>query len=104
LILKNTITDKTLTYALGNLTLTKRDKKQLNIFDKKVYRRFIGPIYDNEKENQRMLSNKENYAIVKKTTITETVRLHRLCWFGDVQRVEGNRIVLVWGCRESGRK
>jgi hypothetical protein len=27
-----------------------------------------------------------------------------LCWFGDVQRMEGNRIVLVWGCTESGRK
>jgi hypothetical protein len=27
-----------------------------------------------------------------------------LCWFGDVQRVGENRIVLVWGCTESGRK
>jgi hypothetical protein len=27
-----------------------------------------------------------------------------LCWFGDVQKVEGNRIVLVWGCTENGRK
>jgi hypothetical protein len=28
----------------------------------------------------------------------------KLCWFGDVQRMEGNKIVLVWGCTESGRK
>jgi hypothetical protein len=27
-----------------------------------------------------------------------------LFWFGDVQRIEGNRIVLVWGCTENGRK
>jgi hypothetical protein len=27
-----------------------------------------------------------------------------LCWFRDVQRMEGNRIVLVWGCTEIGRK
>jgi hypothetical protein len=26
-----------------------------------------------------------------------------LCWFGDVQRMEGNRIVLVWRCTENGR-
>jgi hypothetical protein len=26
-----------------------------------------------------------------------------LCWFGDVKRVEGNRIVLVWGCTANGR-
>ena len=28
----------------------------------------------------------------KKPTIIETIRLNRLCWFGHVQRVEGNRI------------
>jgi hypothetical protein len=27
-----------------------------------------------------------------------------LCLFGDAQRMEGNRIVLVWGCTENGRK
>jgi hypothetical protein len=59
--------------------------------------------------------------VVKKSTITETVRLNRLRWFGYVQRVEGNRIVcvglgmyrewkeielyvLVWVSTESGRK
>jgi hypothetical protein len=34
----------------------------------------------------------EIYAIVKKPTITETIRLHRLRWFGHVQRMEENRI------------
>jgi hypothetical protein len=33
----------------------------------KVYRRILGPVYDNEKENWRILTNKEIYAIVKKT-------------------------------------
>jgi hypothetical protein len=27
-----------------------------------------------------------------------------LCWFGDVQGMEGNRNVLVWGFTENGRK
>jgi hypothetical protein len=92
MILKNTIIDKTLTYASETLTLTKRDRKQLNIFERKVYIRILGPVYDNEKENWRILTNKEIYAIVKKTTVTETLRLHRLCWFGHVQRMEENRI------------
>jgi hypothetical protein len=30
--------------------------------------------------------------MVKKPTITETIRLNRLCWFGYVDRVEENRI------------
>jgi hypothetical protein len=30
--------------------------------------------------------------MVKNPTITETIRLHRLRWFGHVQRMEVNRI------------
>ena len=57
-----------------------------------MYRRILGPVNDNEKENWRILTNKEIYARVKKPTIIETVRLNRLRWFGHVQRVEENRI------------
>jgi len=64
----------------------------LNIFERKVYRRILGPVYDFEIENWRILTNKEIYARVKKPTIIETIRLNRLHWFGHVQRVEENRI------------
>jgi len=47
----------------------------MNIFARKVYRRILGPVYDNERENWRILTNKEIYATVKKPTITETIRL-----------------------------
>jgi len=57
-----------------------------------MYRRILGPVYDNKKENWRILTNKEIYASVKKPTIIETIRLNRLCWFGHVQRMEENRI------------
>jgi len=43
--LKNTPIDKTLTYASETWTLTKRDRMQTNIFERKVYRRILGPIY-----------------------------------------------------------
>jgi hypothetical protein len=90
--LKNTIIDKTLTYASETWTLTNKDRKQLNICERKVYRRILGPVYEKEKENWRILTNKEICASVKKPTRIETVRLNRLCWFGHVQRMEGNRI------------
>jgi hypothetical protein len=64
----------------------------LNIFERKVYRRILGPVYYNGKENWRILTNKEIYAILKKRAITETIRLHRLRYFGHVQRMEENRI------------
>ena len=63
--LKNTIIDKVLTYTSETWTLTKRDRKQLSVFERKVYRRILGPLYDNEKENWRILTNKEIYANVK---------------------------------------
>jgi len=56
--LKNTIIDKTLTYASETWTLTKRDREQLNIFERQVYRRILGPLYDNEKENWKILTTK----------------------------------------------
>jgi len=62
--LKNTIINKTLTYASETWTLTKRDRKQLNIFERKVYRRILGPVYDKEEENWKILTNKEIYAII----------------------------------------
>jgi len=40
-----------------------------------VYRRILGPVYDNEREKWRILTNKEIYAMVKKPTITDTIRL-----------------------------
>jgi len=85
--LKITIVDKSLTYASETWMLTKRDRKRINIFERKVYRRHLGPVYDNEKENRRI----EIHAVVKKPTITETLRLNRLCWFGHGQKMEENR-------------
>ena len=68
--LRNTTVDKT--YASETWTLTKRDRKQLNIFERKVYRRILSPVYGSEKGNWRLLTNKEVYASVKKPTIIET--------------------------------
>jgi hypothetical protein len=56
-----------LTYASETSTQMKGYRKQLNIFERKVYRRILGPLYENGKENWRILTDKEIYAIVKKT-------------------------------------
>jgi len=42
-----------------------------------LYRRILGPVYDNEKEIWRILTNKEIHASVKKPTIIEKVRINR---------------------------
>jgi hypothetical protein len=72
--------------------LTKRDRRQLTIFEQEMYRRILGPLYDSGKEHWRILTNTEIYERVRKPTITETIRLNRLCWFAHVQRLEENII------------
>ena len=41
------------------------DRKQLNIFERKLYRRILGPVYDKETECWRILTDTEIYAMVK---------------------------------------
>jgi hypothetical protein len=60
-----------------------------------VYRRILGPVFDNEKENWRILTNTKIYASVKKPTVIETIRLNRLHWLGHVQRMVENRILKI---------
>jgi hypothetical protein len=81
------VIENTLTYASETWILTKRERKQMNIFGRKVYRRILGPVHDNKK-NWEILTYKEIMQLLKKPTITETVRFHRLCWFGHVHRIE----------------
>jgi len=52
-----------------------------------VYRRILGPVYDNKKENLRILNNKETYASVTNPTKTETMKLHNYV---------GLRLYRVW--------
>ena len=59
---KNAIIDEMLTCTSENWILTKIDRKQINVFERNVYRRILGPVY--EKENWRILTIKEIYAMV----------------------------------------
>jgi len=52
--LQNMITNKTLTHASEIWTLTKTDRKKLYVFERKVYSRILGPVYNNEKEKWRI--------------------------------------------------
>jgi hypothetical protein len=63
--LKNTKIVKFLTCASETWILTKSGRKFLNIFERKLYRRILGPVYDKERECWRVLTNREIYAMVK---------------------------------------
>jgi len=56
-----------LKYSAETCILKKRDRKQMNIFERKVYRIILGPVYNNERENWRILTKKLNLRNCKKT-------------------------------------
>jgi hypothetical protein len=68
-----------------------------------MYRRILGPVYENKKENWRILTNTEMHAVVKKLTITETIRLNSFRLFGHVQKMEENRIPKKVLCMKAER-
>jgi 2C-methyl-D-erythritol 2,4-cyclodiphosphate synthase len=72
--------------------ISSKESCVIKIFESKICRRILDPVYDNEKENGWILTNKEICVIVQKPNIKETIRLHRLRWFGRVLRIEENRI------------
>jgi hypothetical protein len=55
-----------------------------------VYRGVLGLVYENEKENWRILTNKEIYVLVKKTHYNRDNKV--------------KYITLVSACTENGRK
>ena len=80
LTLKNTKINKMLTYASETWTLTKREREQLNVFERKVYRRILGPVYDNEKENWNIL----------------TLRLLMSYIYGAPSKARNANVVYIW--------
>jgi hypothetical protein len=64
----------------------------MNIFERKVYRRILGPIYDNKNENWRILTNKGIYLSV--VVLNPYYNIDN----------KFKQIKLVWSCTENGRK
>ena len=51
-------------------------RKSLKIFERKVYRRILGPVYETEIESWRMLTYTEIYVMVKKHIVAGNIRLN----------------------------
>ena len=72
-----------------NLDTNKEREKANKHSGRKVYKRVLSPVYDNEKENWSILTNKDIYEMVKKR-------------YNRDNKIKS--ITLVWACRENGGK
>jgi hypothetical protein len=61
---------QTVNIGIINLDTYKERCKKLNVFESKMYRRILDPEYGNEKDNWRILTDKEIYAIIKIPAVT----------------------------------
>ena len=46
--IKNSVINKILSYGSELWSLTKKERLQLNVFERKIYIRIFGPVFDNK--------------------------------------------------------
>jgi hypothetical protein len=78
-------------YASESSTLAKKSELALDAFERKVLRRILGPMKENDA--WRIRYNNELYKQFDKPSISNIIKLKRLQWAGHVQRMEGKRIL-----------
>jgi hypothetical protein len=89
-------------------TLTRRNEKQLRIFERKILRKIFGATQD-ENGIWRSRRNQELDELIRNADIVRFIKSRRMNWVGHVRRMEGGRIprrILEWkpiGRRIRGR-
>ena len=105
----NTIIRPILIYGCESWSLTKQQEKRLEVFENKILRIVVGPVYDQEIGQWRRKHNWELREQTKQPHISQIVKGRRMQWAGHVARMEEERmpkrvfIAQVDGRRPPGR-
>jgi hypothetical protein len=76
-------------YASESRTLTKKSELALDAFERKILRRILGPMKENN--TWRIRYNSELHKQFDEPSISNIIKLKRLQWAGHVQRMDGKR-------------
>ena len=90
-IIYKTLIVPILDYASETWPITANIEKMLNIFERKVLRRIIGPI--RERGQWRKRYNKELYGIYGDAPIINVIRAGRIRWAGHLMRMDNSEVV-----------
>ncbi|KAJ9582999.1 hypothetical protein L9F63_022657 [Diploptera punctata] len=94
-------------YGAETWVLKEADKLRLLTFERKIFRRVLGPVKENG--NWRLRRNDELYLKNNKENIVSFIKSKRLQWFGHTLRMPKGRLpndILNWkpqGTRARGR-
>jgi hypothetical protein len=89
-------------------TLTNRDEQYLRILERKILRKFFGPV-QNEDGSWRIRMNHELSELIGNADIVRFIKSRRIVWLGHVMQMDEKRTpkrVLEWkpfGRRIRGR-
>ncbi|XP_066907280.1 uncharacterized protein [Halyomorpha halys] len=94
-----------LLYASETLALSKADERDLQTFEKKIFRRIYAPVKDGSV--WRRSTNREVHLLISEPDVGKIVRIGRLHWAGHVTRIEeiANKLLneRLHGTRSRGR-
>ncbi|XP_050499131.1 uncharacterized protein LOC126879860 [Diabrotica virgifera virgifera] len=85
-----TIIRPIVSYGCETWVVTQKSANALDVFERKVLRRILGPIRENN--NWRIRYNREIYEQYSEPTLAQHTKLQRLRWAGHVVRMHENRI------------
>jgi hypothetical protein len=71
-------------------TVTKKDEQALLVFERKIFRRIYGPVYENGEWKSR--TNRELEEMSKGENIVKWIKGQRVSWLGQLERMEENRM------------
>jgi hypothetical protein len=73
-------------YGAECWTLSRTNKRALDVFERKILRRSYGPVQD--KGQWRSRYNRELHDLFKEPMLSITIRIARLRWAGHVRRMD----------------
>jgi hypothetical protein len=80
-------------YGAECWTLSRTNKRVLDVIERKILRRIYGPVQDKGQWKSRY--NKELYDLFKEPNLSITIRTARLRWTGHVRRMDEEALPIV---------
>jgi len=74
----------------GSRTLTKKEEQALLIFERKIFRRILGPKYENGEWKSR--TNRDLEEISGGENLVKWIKGQRISWLGHLERMEEGRM------------
>lgn len=99
-----TLLRPTVLYGSETWALRKTEESRLMIFERKVLRKILGPIYDRQTNEWRKLHNVELQGLFQRPNIVREIAKRKLSWAGHAWRKQGTLVKWVIEEEPNGKR